>query len=94
MEGLPDAIQYGGNNNADNSEVLKYVRIEYVGFSFVEGSELNGLSLYSVGSGTTLEYIQVYKCTDDGFEWFGGSVNAKYLISAFNDDDSFDMDEG
>jgi hypothetical protein len=94
VEGLPDTIQYGGNNNADNRGVLKYVRIEYVGFSFVEGSELNGLSLYSVGSGTTLEYIQVYKCTDDGFEWFGGSVNAKYLISAFNDDDSFDMDEG
>lgn len=94
VEGLPDAIQYGGNNNADNSGTLRYVRIEYVGFSFVEGSELNGLSLYSVGSGTTLEYIQVYKCTDDGFEWFGGSVNAKYLISAFNDDDSFDMDEG
>ena len=94
VEGLPDAIQYGGNNNADNSGVLKYVRIEYVGYSFVQDSELNGLSLYSVGSGTTLEYIQVYKCTDDGFEWFGGSVNAKYLISAFNDDDSFDMDEG
>ncbi len=94
VEGLPDAIQYGGDNNADDSGILRYVRIEYVGFSFVEGSELNGLSLYSVGSGTTLEYIQVYKCTDDGFEWFGGSVNAKYLISAFNDDDSFDMDEG
>lgn len=94
VEGLPDAIQYGGTNNADDSGILKYVRIEYVGFSFVEGSELNGLSMYSVGSGTTLEYIQVYKCTDDGFEWFGGSVNAKYLISAFNDDDSFDMDEG
>lgn len=94
VEGLPDAIQYGGTNNADDSGILKYVRIEYVGFSFVEGSELNGLSLYSVGSGTTLEYVQVYKCTDDGFEWFGGSVNAKYLISSFNDDDSFDMDEG
>lgn len=94
VEGLPDAIQYGGTNNADNSGSLRYVRIEYVGFSFVEGSELNGLSLYSVGSGTTLEYVQVYKSTDDGFEWFGGSVNAKYLISSFNDDDSFDMDEG
>lgn len=94
VEGLPDAIQYGGTNNADDSGVLRYVRIEYVGFSFVEGSELNGLSLYSVGSGTTLEYVQVYKCTDDGFEWFGGAVNAKYLISSFNDDDSFDMDEG
>ncbi|MEO9886710.1 MAG: hypothetical protein ABJR05_04715 [Balneola sp.] len=94
VEGLPDAIQYGGTNNSDDSGILKYVRIEYVGFSFAEGSELNGLSLYSVGSGTTLEYIQVYKCTDDGFEWFGGSVDAKYLISAFNDDDSFDMDEG
>jgi len=94
VEGLPDAIQYGGTNDADNSGILKYVRIEYVGFSFVEGSELNGLSLYSVGSGTTLEYVQVYKCTDDGFEWFGGSVDAKYLISSFNDDDTFDMDEG
>lgn len=94
VEGLPDAIQYGGNNNADDSGILKYVRIEYVGFSFAEGSELNGLSLYSVGSGTTLEYIQVYKCTDDGFEWFGGSVDARYLISSFNDDDTFDMDEG
>lgn len=94
VEGLPDAIQYGGTNNADDSGSLRYVRIEYVGFSFVEGSELNGLSMYSVGSGTTLEYVQVYKCTDDGFEWFGGSVNAKYLISSFNDDDSFDMDEG
>ncbi len=94
VEGLPDAIQYGGTNNADDSGILRYVRIEYVGFSFVEGSELNGLSLYSVGSNTTLEYIQVYKCTDDGFEWFGGSVNARYLISSFNDDDSFDMDEG
>lgn len=94
IEGLPDAIQYGGSNNADDSGILKYVRIEYVGFSFVEGSELNGLSLYSVGSGTTLQNIQVYKSTDDGFEWFGGSVDAKYLISAFSDDDSFDMDEG
>jgi hypothetical protein len=94
VEGLPDAIQYGGSNNADDSGILKYVRIEYVGFSFVEGSELNGLSLYAVGSETILEYIQVYKSTDDGFEWFGGAVNAKYLISTFNDDDSFDMDEG
>lgn len=94
IEGLPQTIQYGGDEAADDSGILSYVRIEYVGFSFATDSELNGLSLYSVGSGTTLDHIQVYKCTDDGFEWFGGNVSAKYLVSMFNDDDSFDMDEG
>jgi hypothetical protein len=96
VEGLPNAVAYGATTpkNNDDSGVLKYVRIEYCGFGLEQDSEVNGLSLYSVGSATTLEYVQVYKCTDDGFEWFGGTVSGKYLISAFNDDDSFDMDEG
>lgn len=94
VEGLPQSIRYGGTNTDDDSGSLRYVRIEYVGFGFTSDSEVNGLSLYSVGNQTTMEYIQVYKCTDDGFEWFGGSVNARYLVSMYNDDDSFDMDEG
>lgn len=94
VEGLPQIIRYGGDNTKDNSGGLRYVRIEYVGFGLQPGSEINGLSLYSVGSETTLEHIQVYKSTDDGFEWFGGTVNSKYLVSMFSDDDSFDMDLG
>ncbi len=94
VEGLPQSIRYGGSNANDDSGVLRYARIEYVGYGFTSDSEVNGLSLYSVGSQTQLDHIQVYKCTDDGFEWFGGAVNARYLISMYNDDDSFDMDEG
>ncbi|MCA9782630.1 MAG: hypothetical protein KC518_03545 [Candidatus Cloacimonetes bacterium] len=94
VEGLAETVHYGGSKSADDSGVLKYVRIEYCGYGIAADSELNGLSLYSVGSATTLDHIQVYKCTDDGYEWFGGTVNARYLLSTFNDDDSFDMDEG
>jgi len=94
VEGLPQTIRYGGNNPEDDSGILSYVRIEYVGFGFAPGSEINGLSLYGVGSDTQLDHIQVYESTDDGFEWFGGTVNARYLISMYSDDDSFDVDEG
>ena len=94
VEGLPQTIRYGGDNSMDDSGSLRYLRIEYVGFGLQPGSEINGLSLYSVGSETTLEHIQVYKSTDDGFEWFGGTVNSKYLVSMFSNDDSFDMDLG
>ena len=87
-------ISYGGDNTESNSGILKYVRIEYCGFGAVPDSEVNGLSLYAVGSKTTIDYVQVYKCTDDGFEFFGGTVNATHLISMYNDDDSFDMDQG
>lgn len=94
VEGLPDIFKYGGENNGDSSGSLKYVRIEYCGFGIAPDSEINGLSFYAVGSGTLIDYVQVHKCTDDGFEWFGGSVSATHLVSSYNDDDSFDMDEG
>lgn len=94
VEGLATEIKYGGTKDTDDSGVLQYVRIEYCGFGIATDSEINGLSLYSVGSGTTIDHVQVYKCTDDGYEWFGGTVNSKYLISSFNDDDSFDFDQG
>jgi hypothetical protein len=55
---------------------------------------VNGLSLCGVGSGTVVEYVECYAIQDDGFEWFGGTVNNKYLVSAFNDDEAFDTDQG
>src|SRR4028119_503940 len=70
---------YGGTNPADNSGVLQYVRIEYPGIPFLPGNEINGLTLGGVGSGTTIDHIQVTASGDDSFEWFGGTVNAKYL---------------
>lgn len=85
---------YGGNDDADNSGTLKYIRLEYTGFAFDEEHEANGVSFYGVGSGTTVEYLQAYKGSDDGFEFFGGSVNVKYLVSTSCSDDSFDWTEG
>ena len=84
---------YGGDDNADNSGVLRYVSIRHGGRQIVSGSELNGLSLGAVGSGTTLEYIEVYANSDDGIEFFGGAPNLKYAVVAFTEDDSYDWDE-
>lgn len=85
---------YGGNNDADNSGTLKYIRLEYTGYAFDEEHEANGGSFYGVGSGTTVEHLQAYKGSDDGFEFFGGSVNVKYLVATSCSDDSFDWTEG
>lgn len=85
---------YGGNDMADNSGVLKYIRIEYAGYAFSEEKEGNGFTFYGVGNGTKAEYLQAYQGSDDGFEWFGGTVNVKHLVSTSNSDDSFDWTEG
>lgn len=85
---------YGGTDPSDSSGVLAYVRIEFPGYEVATGSEVNGLTLNSVGNHTRLEYIQVSYSGDDGFEWFGGTVNAKYLISYKTEDDDFDTDNG
>ena len=88
---------YGGGltpDDNDNSGILRYVRIEYSGIAFQPNNEINGLTMGGVGRGTTLEYIMVSYNGDDGFEWFGGTVNAKYLISFRNIDDDFDSDNG
>lgn len=79
---------------ADNSGSLKYVRIEFGGIALTAGSEINGLTLYGVGSGTTIDYVQVSYSGDDAFEWFGGTANAKHLVSYRNFDDDFDTDFG
>jgi len=86
--------EYGGNDNGDNSGVLTYVRIEFPGYEVATGSEVNGLTLNSVGSGTLIDYIQVSYSGDDGFEWFGGAVNVKHIISYRTEDDDFDTDNG
>ena len=85
---------YGGDNDADNSGALRYIRLEYTGFALDEEHEANGVSFYGVGNGTTVEYLQAYKGSDDGFEFFGGSVNVRYLVSTSCSDDSFDWTEG
>ncbi len=92
-EGDPN-FEYGGSNNADNSGTMQYVRIEYAGYVLRENVELNGLTCGGVGRGTTLDHIQVSWGRDDSFEFFGGCVNASYLISYAHDDDGFDMDFG
>ncbi len=97
IEGIPTTESrglYGGTDDADNSGVMRYVSIRHGGSVIGANNELNGLTLGGVGSGTTIEYIEVFANADDGFEWFGGTVNGKYLVSAFNDDDGFDWDEG
>lgn len=88
---------YGGGttpNDADNSGILRYVRIEYCGIAFQPNSEINGLTMGGVGNGTTIEYVQVAFCGDDSFEWFGGTVNCRYLIAYRGLDDDFDADFG
>lgn len=85
---------YGGDVENDNSGVLRYIRLEYTGFALDAEHESNGVSFYGVGNGTTVEYLQAYKGKDDGFEWFGGSVNVRNLIATSCGDDSFDWTEG
>ena len=85
---------YGGDNDADNSGVLKYVRVEYTGYAFDEEHEANGMTFYGVGNGTIVENCEAYHGSDDGFEFFGGSVNGKNMVVVNCSDDSFDWTEG
>lgn len=96
IEGGVDANfgKYGGNDDDDNSGTLKYVRIEYAGIAFQPNNETNSLTLGGVGSGTTIEHVQTTLGGDDAFEWFGGTVNGKYLIAYKTIDDMFDTDFG
>ncbi len=92
--GLHASAVYGGTNDDDSSGVLRYVRIEYGGIPFLPDNEINGLTMGSVGRRTVIEYVQTSFNNDDGYEWFGGTVNAKYLVSWRNLDDDFDTDFG
>jgi hypothetical protein len=84
----------GGTDNDDNSGILRYVRIEFAGYPTAPNEELNSLTMAAVGRGTTIEYVQVLQGLDDSFEWFGGAVNSKYLVSYESSDDHFDASEG
>lgn len=96
LEGGYGGFIGGGASAADNdnSGTLKYVRIEYAGYPINPNQEINGLTLGSIGSGTTLSYIQVTYANDDSYEWFGGAVNADHLIAYKGIDDDFDTDNG
>jgi len=89
-----DDGKYGGTADDDNSGELQYARIEFAGIALSTDNELNGLTLGSVGSGTTIDHVQVSYSGDDSFEWFGGTVNAKNLIAFKGWDDDFDTDFG
>ncbi len=93
LAGSGDAL-YPTPNNDDNSGVLQYVRIEYAGYAFVPDNEINSLTLAAVGRGTTIDHIQISYAKDDAIEWFGGTVNCKYLIAYKTQDDDFDTDNG
>lgn len=87
-------LTYGGNVLNDNSGVIKYLRIEYSGAAFNSEKEFNGLSLFGVGSGTTIDHVQIHNGADDGIEFYGGTVSATNLVITGNEDDQFDWVEG
>jgi hypothetical protein len=87
-------IYTGGTVDTDNSGTLRYVRVEFAGYATLTDAELNSFTFAAVGSGTTVEYVQAVAGLDDNFEWFGGSVNGKYLVSYEAGDDHFDGSEG
>ena len=80
IEGGPRS-KHGGNDNADCSGALSYVRVEFAGYPFQTDKEINGITLGSVGSSTQIDHVQVSYSNDDSFEWFGGAVNCQYLVA-------------
>jgi hypothetical protein len=90
----PSLARFGGTDLADNSGIVRYLRLEFGGLAFEANKEINGLTLGSVGTGTELRNVQVSFSGDDSFEWFGGTVNSKYLIAWKGTDDDFDTDNG
>lgn len=99
IEGLPPSpdTEYGGGSTPDDDDssgILKYVRIEFGGYVYQPNKEINGLTFGAVGRKTVIDYVQVSFANDDAFEWFGGAVNCKHLVSYRNLDDDFDWDNG
>lgn len=89
-----DESQYGGDNDADDSGILRYVVVKHTGAEVGNGDELNGISFGAVGNATVIENLQIYSAYDDGIEMFGGSVNISNLVALYVRDDSIDIDEG
>jgi hypothetical protein len=91
-----DGLAGGGTtpNDDDSSGVLRYVRIQYAGYAFQPDKEVNSLTMAAIGRKTVIDHIQVTYAKDDAYEWFGGTVNCKYLIAYKTQDDDFDTDNG
>ena len=85
---------FGGGDAADDSGNFSFIRVQHAGFLFNAQDELNGIALQGVGNGTLFENIQVHLGNDDGFEWFGGTVNARNLVVTGAEDDSLDWTDG
>ncbi len=98
IEGIPltENARYGGTNDDDDSGILRYISIRHGGFSIsgIPGDEINGLTMGAVGRNTVIEHIEVFANKDDGYEWFGGTVNCKWLVAAMCGDECFDWDQG
>ena len=85
---------FGGNDDSDNSGALRYVRSEYAGQEISPNNELNAFTFNAVGSGTTLQFLQAHRGTDDLFEWFGGNTRSSYFVGTGGDDDGLDWQMG
>lgn len=94
VEGITPSVIYGGDDDDDNSGVMEYLRVEFAGIELTANNETNSITLGGVGRGTKFEHIMVSYGGDDGIEWFGGSVNGKYMVVQGTWDDSFDIDNG
>ena len=93
VEGTSGSV-YGGASANDNSGSVRYTEVRFSGFKVDTDNELNGITLAGIGRGTTFEYVSVHNSSDDGIEWFGGTLNSKYLVFTGNDDDNLDQDSG
>ncbi len=96
IEGIPTSDPnglYGGNDDNDNSGILKYISIRHGGTNIGAGNEINGLTMGGVGSGTVVDHIEIVSNQDDGVEWFGGSVNVTNVVSWNCGDDGIDTDQ-
>jgi hypothetical protein len=85
---------FGGTDDADNSGIIRYARVEYAGQEISQDNELNAWTMTAVGSGTTLEYMQSHLGLDDGFEWFGGTARISHIVATGGDDDNVDWQMG
>lgn len=97
IEGIPlgePRADYGGNDDADSSGVMTYISLRHGGHEIGDANEINGVTMGAMGYKTVMHHIEVFSNYDDGYEWFGGDVNVHHLVSAYNGDDCFDMDEG
>jgi hypothetical protein len=94
LEGEGSTGLYGGNDPHDNSGNLNYLQVKFAGFNITPENELNGIAFQGVGDGTVVDYVHVHNSSDDGVEFFGGTVNAKHLVLTGNQDDSLDWTAG